>query len=108
MYYIGIDVGGTNLVAGLVDEKGHILDKVSHPVDKQMSGRGWFSGICTDPQYERRGIASVLFNLLMQEFVDEGAAFSTLFTGDDNHAQKIYKNAGLNVVKRFSIMRKAL
>ena len=37
MYYIGIDVGGTNLVAGLVDEKGHILDKVSHPVDKQMS-----------------------------------------------------------------------
>ena len=37
MYYIGIDVGGTNLVAGLVNEKGHILDKVSHPVDKQMS-----------------------------------------------------------------------
>ncbi|MBP3646134.1 MAG: GNAT family N-acetyltransferase [Clostridia bacterium] len=78
------------------------------PVDKQMSGRGWFSGICTDPNYERRGIASVLFNLLMQEFVDEGAAFSTLFTGDDNHAQKIYKNAGLRVVKRFSIMKKAL
>lgn len=78
------------------------------PVDKQKSGRGWFSGICTDPNYERRGIASVLFNLLMQEFVDEGAAFSTLFTGDDNHAQKIYKNAGLRVVKRFSIMKKAL
>lgn len=78
------------------------------PVDKQRSGRGWFSGICTDPLFERRGIASVLFNLLMQEFVDAGAAFSTLFTGDDNHAQKIYKNAGLNVVKRFSIMRKAL
>lgn len=37
MYYIGIDVGGTNLVAGLVDEKGHILDKVSHPVDKNMT-----------------------------------------------------------------------
>ena len=37
MYYIGIDVGGTNLVAGLVDEKGHILDKVSHPVDKSMT-----------------------------------------------------------------------
>ena len=78
------------------------------PVDKQKSGRGWFSGICTDPGYERRGIASVLFNLLMQEFVDEGAAFSTLFTGDDNHAQRIYKNAGLRVVKRFSIMKKAL
>ena len=37
MYYIGIDVGGTNLVAGLVNEKGHILDKVSHPVDKSMT-----------------------------------------------------------------------
>ncbi len=78
------------------------------PVDKQKSGRGWFSGICTDPLYERRGIASVMFNLLMQEFVDAGAAFSTLFTGDDNHAQRIYYNAGLRVVKRFSIMRKGL
>ncbi len=37
MYYIGIDVGGTNLVAGLVNEKGRILDKVSHPVDKEMT-----------------------------------------------------------------------
>lgn len=78
------------------------------PVDKQTSGRGWFSGICTDPQFERRGIASVLFNLLMQEFVKDGAAFSTLFTGDDNHAQRIYKNAGFRVVKCFNIMRKTL
>ena len=37
MKYIGIDVGGTNLVAGVVDETGMILDKVSHPVDKNMS-----------------------------------------------------------------------
>lgn len=37
MKYVGIDVGGTNLVAGVVDENGHILDKVSHPVDKQMT-----------------------------------------------------------------------
>jgi len=37
MKYIGIDVGGTNLVAGVVDENGHILDKVSHPVDKGMT-----------------------------------------------------------------------
>ena len=32
--YIGIDIGGTNLVAGLTDEKGRIVDKVSRPVDK--------------------------------------------------------------------------
>lgn len=37
MKYIGIDVGGTNVVAGVVDETGMILDKVSHPVDKSMS-----------------------------------------------------------------------
>lgn len=37
MYCVGVDVGGTNLVAGLVNEKGHILDKISHPVDKSMS-----------------------------------------------------------------------
>lgn len=39
MYYVGVDVGGTNLVAGLVDEKGRILDKVSHPVDKTMGDK---------------------------------------------------------------------
>ncbi len=37
MYYIGIDVGGTNLVAGLVDEEGTILDKISHPVNRGLS-----------------------------------------------------------------------
>ena len=44
MYYIGIDVGGTNLVSGLVDENGHILDKVSHPVDKTMTAEE----LCTE------------------------------------------------------------
>ena len=78
------------------------------PVDKQESGRGWFTGICTDPQYEKRGIATVLFNLLMQEFIAEGAAFSTLFTGDSNHAQRLYLRAGFRVVRRFALMRKAL
>ena len=39
MYYIGIDVGGTNLVAGLVDEAGHILNKVSTPVAKNMTAQ---------------------------------------------------------------------
>ena len=74
------------------------------PVDRQQSGRGWFTGICTDPLFERRGIATVLFNLLMQSFVDEGAAFTTLFTGTDNHAQKIYLRAGLRPVREFALM----
>ena len=33
MYYVGVDVGGTNLVAGLMNENCEILDKASHPVD---------------------------------------------------------------------------
>ena len=37
MYYIGIDVGGTNLVAGLVEESGHIINKVSTPVARDMT-----------------------------------------------------------------------
>lgn len=78
------------------------------PVDKQESGRGFFTGICTDPLYERRGIATVLFNLLMQAFVEEGATFSTLFTGDTNHAQKLYARTGFRVARRFALMRRAL
>lgn len=82
---------------------GHIVG-FTGPVDLQRSGRGWFTGICTDPDYGGRGIASVLFNLLMQAFVDEGAAFCTLFTGRENHAQKIYARAGLRVAARWAVM----
>lgn len=78
------------------------------PVDKQLSGRGFFTGICTDPLYERRGIATVLFNLLMQSFIEVGATFSTLFTGDSHHAQRLYERTGFRVVKRFALMRKPL
>jgi len=78
------------------------------PVDRQPSGRGWFTGICTDPRFEKRGIATVLFNLLMQEFIAAGATFSTLFTGDSNHAQKLYLRTGFRVAKRFVLMKKTL
>lgn len=78
------------------------------PVDKQKSGRGWFTGICVDPLYGRRSIGALLFNLLLQAFVDEGAAFTTLFTGADNHAQQIYRRAGLRVVRPFAVMVKPL
>ncbi|MBT3342319.1 MAG: GNAT family N-acetyltransferase [Gemmatimonadetes bacterium] len=78
------------------------------PVDKEASGRGWFTGICTDPEFEQRGIATVLFNLLMQEFVEVGAQFSTLFTGDSNHAQRLYARTGFDVRRRFVMMQQEL
>lgn len=86
---------------------GRIVAQVG-PVDVQESGRGFFTGICTDPLFERRGIASVLFNLLMQEFIAKGALFSSIFTGDTNHAQKIYRRAGFRVVRRWAVMQKEL
>ena len=44
----------------------------------------------------------------MEAFVREGAAFATLFTGMDNHAQKIYLAAGLRPVREFRLMSLAL
>ena len=35
--YLGIDVGGTNLVAGLVDQNGQIRHKAARPVDRSCS-----------------------------------------------------------------------
>ena len=87
--------------------EGHIVG-FTGPVDLEKSGRGWFSGICTDPEFGGRGIATVLFNLLMQEFIAEGAAFSTLFTGDTNHAQRLYLHTGFTIVRRFAVMEKEI
>lgn len=77
------------------------------PVDREPSGRGWFTGICVDPLYGQRGVATVLFNDLMREFIKEGAQFSTLFTGIDNHAQRLYRHTGFEVRRTFAIMKKA-
>ena len=42
MYYIGIDVGGTNLKAGLVNEAGEIL-AVSRVLLGTFQGPEWFA-----------------------------------------------------------------
>ena len=88
----------------LAATKGDQIIGFTGPVDLQKSGRGWFTGICSDPDFGGRGIGSVLFNLLMQEFVNEGARFCSLFTGLDNHAQKIYHRAGLRVRAHFAVL----
>ena len=66
MYYIGIDVGGTNLVAGLVDESGHIRHKVSSPVAGDMTAERFASELvrlsrllCEEGRAEPGGIESV-------------------------------------------------
>lgn len=44
MFYIGVDLGGTNIVVGLVDEKGHIIEKIQKPTYKDRGIRR----ICDD------------------------------------------------------------
>lgn len=86
---------------------GHIV-AFTGPVDRQDNGRGWFTGICTDPLYEKRGIATVLFSDLMEQFIQAGALYSTLFTGTENHAQRLYLKTGFRPVRHFAIMEKQL
>ena len=102
MWADGIPPKGPSTLLTAVHE-GQIVG-FTGPVDLQKSGRGWFTGICTDPAYERRGIATVLFSLLMAEFVREGARFSTLFTGLDNHARRVYERAGMRPARQFHLM----
>ena len=87
--------------------EGHIVG-FTGPVDLEESGRGWFTGICTDPTYEQRGIATVLFNDLMAEFIKVGAKYSSLFTGTENHAQRLYLKTGFRPARHFAMLRKAL
>jgi GNAT superfamily N-acetyltransferase len=98
-------------------EKPHPILIVNHegkirgfagPVAVQPSGRGWFAGIGVDPDYEGQGIGTVLFCRLMKSFSDIGARFSTLFTGEENPARKIYERTGFQPVKTWAVMRKEL
>jgi len=58
-----------------------------------------------DPNFGGRSIGTVLFNLLMVEFQKVGAGFSSLFTGTENHAQKIYRRAGFEPRAQWAVMR---
>lgn len=44
MFYIGVDIGGTNVKAGIIDEKGKIIAKSSIPTDKSFD----YIKICAD------------------------------------------------------------
>ena len=94
--------GPRPILVAMKDE--HIIG-FTGPVGCQQSGRGWFTGICVDPNYGGKGIGSVLFNMLMREFIGVGAQFSSLFTGTTNHAQKIYRRAGFAPHARWAVMR---
>lgn len=51
---------------------------------------------------------SVLFELLLDGFKTKGAKFSTLFTGVDNPARKIYERTGFKAVRNWAVMGKEI
>jgi glucokinase len=38
LYYLGIDLGGTNIKSGVVDDEGRVLSKVSIPTEAELGG----------------------------------------------------------------------
>ena len=46
MYYIGIDLGGTNIAAGIVTEEGKIVVKDSVPTLSERCGNYRFGNAC--------------------------------------------------------------
>lgn len=47
MYYIGIDLGGTKIAAGIVDENGKIIKKDSMPTGRTRKSEEIVNDICT-------------------------------------------------------------
>lgn len=78
------------------------------PVYPEETGRGYFAGIAVSPEHGGRGLGSLLFTRLCQAEKEAGSRYMSLFTGSDNHAQKIYLQAGFQVRRRFSVMTKEL
>ena len=78
------------------------------PVIRQETGRGYFTGIGVHPEHEGHGLGSILFFKLCEAFKNINVEYMSLYTGLNNPAIKIYKNAGFIPVKEFAVMRKEL
>lgn len=78
------------------------------PVYPEKTGRGYFAGIAVAAKHEKHSLGTLLFYHLCMEERKAGSVYMSLFTGMDNHAQKIYKKAGFQVKRIFAIMEKEL
>lgn len=92
----------------LVALKENVVVGFSGPVYPEATKRGYFAGIAVAKEHEKQGLGLVLFNRLCQEEKAAGAEYMSLFTGIDNHAQKIYLQAGFEVKRVFAVMSKEI
>ena len=81
----------------MVAAKGKRVIGFAGPIRVSDGGVGGFTGIGTHPDFRRRKIGMVLFNLRCAEFKERGATRNTLHTGLHNPAQEIYLGSGYRV-----------
>ena len=94
---------GMRLLVGLY---GNTVAGFTGPVYPEPTGRGYFAGIAVAAGYQGHGLGKLLFYKLCQAEKDCGAKYMSLFTGVDNHAQNIYKEAGFVDKRYFGVMIK--
>ena len=92
----------------LVAVKENCVVGFTGPVYPEKTGRGYFAGIAVSAGHEKHGLGTLLFYRLCLEEKRAGSVYMSLFTGMDNHAQRIYKGAGFQVKKIFSVMEKEI
>lgn len=96
---------GKRLLVGL---KGNQVAGFAGPIYPEDTGRGYFSGIGVAPEFEGHGLGKLLFYMLCREEKAAGAAYMSLFTGEENPARRIYEGAGFQIRRKFDVMAKAL
>ena len=78
------------------------------PIACEENGRGWFNGVAVHPDWQRRGIARVLFSRLLGVFHAIGAGYSTIFTDEGNPALHLYESIGFRTGGRFAVMERTV
>ena len=96
---------GMRLLVGL---EGNRVAGFTGPVYPQPTGRGYFAGLAVGPAFEGHGLGKLLFYRLCAAEKECGSQYMSLFTGIDNHAQKIYKEIGFKIVRYYAEMLKEL
>ena len=76
------------------------------PIMALTASRGYFAGIAVAEDVRGKGLGKILFYELCKGLREKGAAYMTLFTGENNPARNIYEEAGFRIVRSWSDMRR--
>ena len=96
---------GMKLLVGL---KGNTVAGFIGPIYPEPTGRGYLAGLAVGPSFQNHGLGTLLFYKVCKAEKDSGAKYMSLFTGINNHAQKIYKSAGFADKRHFGVMIREL